>query len=369
MPCQLAGDVAVTALVLAAAAAAAAVGSSLPWRSLSLGSKGFVERNCQLGLSSGVVSGPAAASPRCREACQQQQQQQQQQQRQLPSMATWIGALQLFIFYCAWIGGSLFPLVMLVLLIHTRDIRWLTIPVAYYSYRTVHPKQQWPAVHQWMRCVTRDHPYMRTQKVVLEGGEDSECRPRPGSRTMLAFHPHGCLTVGWCLNGNMGPAFHGSGIKWLVADALWYMPVIGDMLAWFNSGQAGRESLLRSMKAGENVALLPGGFEEAALYKHGAHRVYIKRRKGFVKYCMQNGYRIQPIPGVLFVGLWGTFMPLRNVDLVTVVGSPMEVPHIKNPSKEEIEKCHSQYVTKLKALFDKYKKQYAADPNADLYID
>ncbi len=33
------------------------------------------------------------------------------------------------------------------------------------------------------------------------------------------------------------------------------------------------------MQQGKNVALLPGGFQEATLYSYGKHRVYIKRRK------------------------------------------------------------------------------------------
>jgi hypothetical protein len=33
------------------------------------------------------------------------------------------------------------------------------------------------------------------------------------------------------------------------------------------------------MQQGKNVALLPGGFQEATLYSYGKHRVYIKTRK------------------------------------------------------------------------------------------
>lgn len=39
------------------------------------------------------------------------------------------------------------------------------------------------------------------------------------------------------------------------------------------------------MAQGENVALLPGGFEEATLYKRGKHRLYLRKRKGFIKVC------------------------------------------------------------------------------------
>ena len=34
---------------------------------------------------------------------------------------------------------------------------------------------------------------------------------------------------------------------------------------------------------------------QATLYARGTHRVYIRRRKGFVKYALQHGYALTPI--------------------------------------------------------------------------
>jgi 2-acylglycerol O-acyltransferase 2 len=34
------------------------------------------------------------------------------------------------------------------------------------------------------------------------------------------------------------------------------------------------------MRKGQNLGLLPGGFEEATLYAHGKFRVYIEQRTG-----------------------------------------------------------------------------------------
>ena len=39
---------------------------------------------------------------------------------------------------------------------------------------------------------------------------------------------------------------------------------------------------------------MPGGFNEAALLKQNEDLVYIKSRKGFIKYALQNGYSIMP---------------------------------------------------------------------------
>ena len=52
------------------------------------------------------------------------------------------------------------------------------------------------------------------------------------------------------------------------------------------------------MKSGKNIALLPGGFEEATLTVQDQLRVFIKERKGFVKYSLENNYTIYPVLAV-----------------------------------------------------------------------
>lgn len=39
-----------------------------------------------------------------------------------------------------------------------------------------------------------------------------------------------------------------------------------------------KDNMLRHMRKGDNIALLPGGFEEATLFKHGAYRIFLKDR-------------------------------------------------------------------------------------------
>lgn len=39
---------------------------------------------------------------------------------------------------------------------------------------------------------------------------------------------------------------------------------------------------------------MPGGFEEATLTSNSEQRIYIKSRKGFIKYALKYGYTIYP---------------------------------------------------------------------------
>jgi hypothetical protein len=101
------------------------------------------------------------------------------------------------------------------------------------------------------------------------------------------------------------------------------------------------------MREGHNVGLVPGGYEEATLTVEDELRIFIKSRKGFIKYALQANYTIRPvlapnehklfwtfryfqnfrlwlnkvkIPGVIYWNrLYGAFLP-RNIDYILVVG-------------------------------------------------
>ena len=119
------------------------------------------------------------------------------------------------------------------------------------------------------------------------------------------------------------------------------------------------------------------------------------KRKGFVKYCLQFGYRLHPvysfgeeksfstftwflnlrlklnqfgIPGVLFWGdKWIPFFPRRDARIVTVIGDAIELPHIEEPSKEDVDKWHAIYVEELKKLFEKHKETLGIKEELEIY--
>jgi 2-acylglycerol O-acyltransferase 2 len=54
--------------------------------------------------------------------------------------------------------------------------------------------------------------------------------------------------------------------------------------------------------------------------------------------------------------------------IVTVVGRPIEVDKIENPTMEEISAIQQKYICELKYIFDKYKDVYAENRTTDLKI-
>ena len=55
------------------------------------------------------------------------------------------------------------------------------------------------------------------------------------------------------------------------------------------------------------------------------------------------------------------FMPRRK-PLHIVVGAPLDLGHVANPSREQVMEAHRKYIEALEALYDRHKtKMYGAD--------
>lgn len=286
----------------------------------------------------------------------------------------------MIVFLTTWTCGALvFPLVLVCL--------WYRIYVpayvlmVYYGFRFLFPARKSDPIREFMGITST--PYYRTQKMVFDEGATI---PEPNSKTMLAVGPHGVLCCGWCFM-NTCKEFTKSDITWLIAEILFYLPFCKDFMIWGNGAPCTAPHFKRLMPTGTNIALLPGGFEEATLYKRGQYRLFLNNRKGFIKYALQYGYKVQPayvfgeeqtfwtlevmpslmlwlnkfnIPGVVFIGKWG-YLPDPNVDIIPCVGKAIELPHIENPTSEDVDKYHAVYVDNMQKLFDKFKGKHAVD--------
>ncbi|TYZ62099.1 hypothetical protein PybrP1_000911 [[Pythium] brassicae (nom. inval.)] len=310
-------------------------------------------------------------------------------------------------------------------------VAFATFIAAYEAYRWLAPPLPW----SWLRHAVRNkfcyYPYFRFNTCVFEDelrpmppskrpgldqqGEQDEPDHEPAAgaaarnlsytftpalkadeRAMYAFHPHGILTCGATVNGAHHLRFAETDARWLVAENLFWFPGLRDMLKWLDFDNVNKRTFVALMERGQNLGFVPGGFEEATLFERGKHRVFLKKRFGFIKLALQYGYKIYPaytfgeeltfhtfpylltlrlklneykIPGAAFVGsLWCFFMPRSDVDLITVVGTPLQLPTIRDPTPADIHEHHAMYVRKVQALFDKFKGEFAMDPDAELEI-
>ena len=281
-----------------------------------------------------------------------------------------------------WISAAFFIPVALILAVFAQSYVLIYVMVGYYAYRMVFPAKQW----DWMReqLCADDEPYCRTSSIVLTSGA---AVPEPGSRTLTTVAPHGILTLGWSyiISSNI---YRHTQTNWLVAPAMMNLPFIGDIMRWTRCFSCDAASMNKFMKAGINIGLIPGGFHEATLYTRGRHRLYLKNRKGFIKYALQYGYSIQPtyvfgeeltfwtldifpksiafqlnkwhIPTCIFTGKYFSFMPDWDMDFHVVVGKNIKLPQIASPTKEEVDKYHAVFIAAYQELFDANKEKYAA---------
>ncbi|GMI41838.1 hypothetical protein TrCOL_g3719 [Triparma columacea] len=293
---------------------------------------------------------------------------------------SWFGLLS---FFGLWCGSPVIPLAAVTSSAVQYSHKPLLALIGYYSYKALFPSKPWaPAMQLYRYCFSRG--YFRTQTLIIQGE-----KVKRDDKTLLGFHPHGALCCGWTLaNASDGLGSLTTGMKWLVAPLLFKIPLISEVLSWNSVASAEPSSMKKIMSTGQNVSLLPGGFHSASLLKHGAYRCYVLKRKGFIKYSLQYGYKVRPcfsfgeektywtlnwfekarmnllaarnIPPVWFLGKYG-ILPFDNIDITLVVGEAIQLPKIEKPTKEDVDKYHALYVAGLRKVFDENKKDYATE--------
>ena len=237
----------------------------------------------------------------------------------------------------------------------------------------------------------------------------------PTSRAIYLFHPHGIVTCGFSSNGvwsrefnerttpkPLPPNWEASewpGTIFLIAASLRVPSHLFKLLCDVSGRleSASRDNMKRLLAAGRNVAIIPGGFEEATLFEHGVHRVAMSKRKGLIKYALQYGYSLVPIysfgentsfytlapqytlrlrlwlnsfqfPAVVF---WGEpllpILPRRDAHCLSYVGPPLQLPRIEQPSPAQVDEWHAAYLAALQKLFEASKAE-AGEPKAVLDV-
>ena len=143
-----------------------------------------------------------------------------------------------------------------------------------------------------------------------------------------------------------------------------------------------------------SVVLYVGGMAELFKCSAEEERLYLSKRKGFIKIALREGVDVVPMyffgnTSVLsilkmpilesmsrkfqmsFTIFWGRFgLPVpRDDKLFCSIGKPMGMPHITDPTVEDIDKWHAKYCHEIKRMFDKYKEKVPKYKDKELIID
>jgi len=218
--------------------------------------------------------------------------------------------------------------------------------------------------------------YFTSCKLRVEQGASLGAEGTPP--TVLAVHPHGIFSMGWGL-AYILPDFEGLRFCFsptLLLSPFWrlFSRLVG------RPGSAAGPEFKKLLREGKSWAIIPGGFEEATIHSSSTPRVYLKDRVGFVKYALQYGYSLTPmyvfgehrtfgnvqggwswrlwlngfgIPAILPWGVWWCPFLMRSTDLLLCVGTPLQLPKLENPSREEVQRHHAAYLEHFKRFWER----------------
>lgn len=179
----------------------------------------------------------------------------------------------------------------------------------------------------------------------------------------------------------------------MTATALIYAPIFRPLVVDLCgcASAARKSSFIYYLKNKISFGIIPGGFYEVNLYEQGLDIIYVKKKKGFIKYALKYGYVLFPaytfgecntyasyqkffsesfrcllskyqIPtSWFFCGqyFWCPFLPIsKGVGLHTVVGQAIECPKVENPSQEIIDKYHKIYMEEIIGIFERNKWRF-----------
>lgn len=206
---------------------------------------------------------------------------------------------------------------------------------------------------------------------------------------LFAFHPHGTMAdFRVILDGqllDLLPGLDGR-IRWLGASVLFRLPIVREICLWTRVVDARRTVADKVLQNGFSIGVVPGGEQEQLRTEYGREEVYLKKRFGFVKLALQFGVPLVPCYvfgcvdlyrtsrfmyglrnslvkhlGICLPLCYGRFcLPLtpfkRPVDIV--IGTPLDVGKILEPTKEQVAEAHEKYVRALQELFDANKARF-----------
>ncbi|XP_005401664.1 PREDICTED: acyl-CoA wax alcohol acyltransferase 2 isoform X2 [Chinchilla lanigera] len=235
----------------------------------------------------------------------------------------------------------------------------------------------------------------------------------PSHNYILVCHPHGLMSHTWFGNfategTGFSKIFPGITSYTLTIGAFFWVPFLRDYIMSTGVCSVSRSSmdfLLTQKGKGNMLIVVVGGLAECRYSLPGSFTLVLKNRLGFVRMALRHGVALIPayafgetelynqhifarggfvhcfqkwfqslvhIYPCAFYGRgftknsWG-FLPYAQ-SLTTVVGEPLPLPKIQNPSQEDVAKYHALYVDALRKLFDEHKTKFGISETQELEI-
>ncbi|XP_068918475.1 acyl-CoA wax alcohol acyltransferase 2 [Petaurus breviceps papuanus] len=235
----------------------------------------------------------------------------------------------------------------------------------------------------------------------------------PRNNYIIATHPHGLMAhSAFCHFATEASGFSrifpGITPYLLTLGAFFWVPILREYV--MSSGtcsvsEASMNYLLTGNGSGNAVVVVVGGLAECCYGRPGFSTLVLKNRKGFVRMALQHGVPLVPsysfgeneiydqhifTPGGWVNRFQKWFQSLVHIypcafygrgftensrgllpynrPITTVIGEPLPIPKIENPSGEIVDKYHTLYIKALRKLFDEHKVQYGVSETQELEV-
>jgi len=231
----------------------------------------------------------------------------------------------------------------------------------------------------------------------------------PKGNYLFGYHPHGIIGVGALLTFateavGFYEAFPGLDLRLLTLSLNFQFPFTREVLMALGINSVTKESVVTNLtrKPGASCCIVVGGAAEALDAKAGSATLTLARRKGFVKMALRTGASLVPVfafgendifeqieypedsarrrfqilckeligitPPAFYGrslsrGVWRRIfgragvLPKRE-PIEVVVGKPIAVPKVQDPSPEAIDEYHKKYCDALKELYELHRRQF-----------
>ena len=216
---------------------------------------------------------------------------------------------------------------------------------------------------------------------------------RKDKNYLLCYYPHGLFGIGYSLMIRHLYEAYGSITYFTAADVIALIPLLRRVMTWWGYTSASRGPMMKNLQLQHPYNVLelhPDGI--AGMFYGTRHeQIVLNKRKGFCKIALQTGAHLIPtyvfganevytryfehtgmmaklsskiqMSLVPWTGRWGvpfSVVPHRS-KIVAVIGAPIEVAKVADPSKEQVEALHAKFVAETKALYDRHKGRMGAE--------